>query len=168
MASFYTTLGLRASPQTPIPNYAPFYLSLHFIFAYCVLAPRHLKQLYGLDHNVSPREDLTKYGDRAVSSGKITQKTLNMMKRNEAAQANSIENYVLFVGAMSMACFAGVEREKINAAGLIYTVARVAYGGFYIFAESLGWSFGRSAAWWVGNGSCLWLLWKAGGNLNKS
>lgn len=102
-----------------------------------------------------------------MQSGKISQKTLRMMKRNESAQANAIENYVLFVGAMGFASFAGVERETINRAGLVYTVARVVYGMFYILAERLGWSLGRSVAWWVGNVSCLWLLRAAGKNLNS-
>jgi uncharacterized MAPEG superfamily protein len=141
-------------------------VSFHFVFAYCILAPRHLKQIYGIDHNVSPREDLAKYGDAAVKSGKITQKQLDMMRRNESAQANSIENYVLFVGAMSFASFAGVERELVNRAGLVYTISRVVYGSIYIFVDRPFWSLFRSAAWWAGNISCLWLLRKAGGKLN--
>ena len=168
MASLATALGLRtpSSPNLPIPNHAPTFVSFHFFFAYCVLAPRHLKQIYGLDHNVSPREDLSKYGDAAVQSGKITQKQLDMMRRNESAHANAIENYILFVGAMSLATVAGVDRKLINRAGLVYTVARVAYGFIYILVDRLYWSLLRSAAWWVGNISCLWLLRRAGRQLD--
>jgi uncharacterized MAPEG superfamily protein len=168
MASLATTLGLRAPslPNLTTPNCAPAFVSFHFIFAYCVLAPRHLKQIYGIDHNVSPREDLAKYGDAAVKSGKITQKQLEMMRRNESAHANAIENYILFVGAISFATFAGVERELVNRAGLVYTVARVAYGFIYIFVDQPFWSLFRSVAWWVGNISCLWLLRRAGRKLN--
>jgi len=168
MASLATTLGLRAPsfPNSTVPSYAPAFVSFHFFFAYCVLAPRHLKQIYGIDHNVSPREDLTKYGDAAVKSGKITQKQLEMMRRNESAQTNSIENYALFIGAMSFATIAGVEREVVNRAGLVYTVARVAYGVIYIFVDEPFWSLFRSVAWWVGNISCLWLLRTAGRKLN--
>ncbi|MCJ1434109.1 hypothetical protein MMC27_003475 [Xylographa pallens] len=170
MASLATTLGLRAPslPNLTTPNYAPAYITLHFILAYCVLAPRHLKQIHGIDHNVSPREDLAKYGDAAVRSGKLTAAQLAMMRRNESAHANAIENYTLFVAAMAFATLAGVERELVNRAGLVYTVARVAYGAVYVFADRLGWSVGRSAAWWVGNGSCLWLLYRAGARLNGS
>jgi uncharacterized MAPEG superfamily protein len=127
MASLITTLGLRAPSLANLttPNYAAGYVSFHFIFAYCVLAPRHLKQIYGIDNQVSPREDLAKYGDSAVKSGKITQKTLEMMKRNESAQLNSTENYILFVGAMSFATFAGVEPELINRAGLLVRHIRI-------------------------------------------
>jgi uncharacterized MAPEG superfamily protein len=168
MASLATTLGLRAPslPNSTIPNHAPTFVSLNFALAYLIRAPRHLKQIYGIDHNISPREDLVKYGDAAVKSGKITQKQLDMMRRNESAHANAIENYILFVGAMSFATFAGVERELINRAGLVYTVARVAYAVFYIMIDQTMWSLFRSAAWWVGNISCLWLLYRAGGKLN--
>ncbi|MCJ1289984.1 hypothetical protein MMC34_001519 [Xylographa carneopallida] len=168
MASLLTSLGLRAPslPNLITPNHAPAYLSLHFVLAYCVLAPRHLKQIHGIDHNVSPREDLTKYGDAAVRAGTITPKQLAMMKRNESAHANAIENYTFFVAAMGFATFAGVERELVNRAGLLYTVARVAYGFFYIFVDRLAWSLVRTVAWWVGNGSCFWLLYRAGKKLN--
>jgi uncharacterized MAPEG superfamily protein len=166
MSSLAATLGLRAlSSPYSTPNYAPAYLSFHFVFAYCVLAPRHLKQIYGIDHNVSPREDLSRYGDAAVKSGKISQRLLNMMRRNESAQANSIENYIVFVGAMSFASFAGVERESINRAGLVYTISRIIYGCVYIWVDQPVWSFLRSTAWWGGNISCLWLLRKAGKKL---
>lgn len=169
MGSLATTLGLRAtSPTSTIPNYAPAYLTFHFFWAYCALAPRHLKQFYGIDHNVSPREDLNKYGDEAVKSGKISQKTLRMMRRNESAQANSVENYILFVGAMGFATIAGVEPELVNRAGLTYTIGRIAYGLAYVFIDKPSWSLLRSTAWWVGNGSCLWLLWRAGAKLNSS
>lgn len=168
MASLATALGLRASPLPNLatPSWAPAYVSFHFFFAYCVLAPRHLKQIYGLDHNVSPREDLAKYGDAAVRSGRITQRQLEMMRRNESAQANAVENYVLFVGAVGFATFAGVERELVNRAGLVYTVARVAYGVVYVLVDRPSLSLLRSVSWWVGNISCLWLLRRAGTKLN--
>lgn len=168
MASLATTLGLRAPslPHSTTPNYAPAFVSFHFIFAYVVLAPRHLKQIYGIDHNVSPREDLAKYGDAAVKSGKITQRQLEMMRRNESTHANAVENYILFVGAMCFATFAGVEPELVNRAGLVYTVARVAYACIYILVDRPFWSLSRGVAWWVGNISCLWLLRRAGSKLN--
>jgi uncharacterized MAPEG superfamily protein len=169
MASLATTLGLRASslPNVTTASWAPAYVSFHFFFAYCVLAPRHLKQIYGLDHNVSPREDLGKYGEAAVQSGKITRGQLEMMRRNESAQANSIENYILFVGAMGFATFAGVEPELVNRAGLVYTVARIAYGLIYVLVDRRYLSLLRSVSWWVGNISCLWLLRRAGSKLNQ-
>jgi uncharacterized MAPEG superfamily protein len=168
MAFLAATLGLHqlSLPNFTTSSYAPAFLSFHFIFAYCVLAPRHLKQIHGIDHNVSPREDLSKYGEAAVKSGKITQKQLEMMRRNESAQANSIENYVFFVGAMGFATFSGVEHELVNRAGLVYTAARIAYGLIYILVDQPFWSLLRSVAWWVGNISCLWLLRRAGGKLN--
>jgi len=168
MATLATTLGLRAPalPNSTIPNYAPAWVTFHFFWAYVALAPRHLKQWYGIDHQVSPREDLAKYGDAAVKSGKISQKTLGMMKRNESAQHNSTENYILFVGATAFATVAGIEPELINRAGLVYTLARFAYAAIYIFVDSPIWSLTRSLAWWVGNISCLFLLWRAGQKLN--
>lgn len=169
MPSLPTALGLRALPGSlHTPNKAPLYLTLNFIISYLVLAPRHLKQIHGIDHNVSPREDLAKHGAAAVASGKITAKQLAMMKRNEAAQANSVENYTLFVGAIGIASLAGVESHLVNRAGLLYTLARAVYGAVYVFVDSPALSLGRSVAWWVGNGSCLWLLWKAGKKLGAS
>jgi len=168
MTSLATTLGLRAAslPTLTTPNHAPAFLCFHFLFAYGVLSSRTLKQIYGIDHNESPREDLAKYGDAAVKSGKITQKQLAMLRRNESAHANAVENYALLVGAMSFASLAGVEREYVNRAGLVYTVARVAYGFVYILVEHRTWSQIRGVTWWTGNLSCLWLLWKAWGKLN--
>lgn len=91
-----------------------------------MVSSRPLKQYYGLDHNVNPREDLSKYGQKAVESGKITQKQLNQLKRNEAAHANSVEHFPLFVGAIIWACVAGLPTSEINGSALAYTVARVA------------------------------------------
>ncbi|KAI5924619.1 hypothetical protein F4810DRAFT_664421 [Camillea tinctor] len=163
MASIATTLGLRAAspPSSTISNHAPGYLIFHFVFAYGLLSSRTLKQYYGIDHNASPREDLDKYGDEAVKSGKITNEQLAMLRRNESAHANAVENYTLFVAAMSFATITGVEREYVNRAGLIYTMARVAYGAVYILIDHPVWSQIRGITWWTGNLSCLWLLWRA-------
>lgn len=50
----------------------------------CVLLQSSgIKNYYGIDHQVSPREDLVKYGAKAVADGKITQAQLNQMKRVE-------------------------------------------------------------------------------------
>ncbi|KAF2845608.1 hypothetical protein T440DRAFT_261104 [Plenodomus tracheiphilus IPT5] len=168
MTPLSIALGLRAaSPTTFIPNYAPAFLSFHFIFAYGILSSRTLKQWYGIDHNESPRYDLDKYGNAAVESGQITQKQLDMLRRNESAHANAVENYTFFVGAIGFATFAGVDSGVVNRAGLVYTVARVAYGFVYILVENRVWSQLRGITWWVGNSSCLYLLWKAGSKLNE-
>ncbi|KAI0389075.1 hypothetical protein F5Y17DRAFT_450356 [Xylariaceae sp. FL0594] len=169
MASLATALGLRAAETTlSVPNRAPGLLSWQFFFAYGLLSSRTLKQIYGLDHNSAPREDLAKYGDAAVRSGKITQRQLDMLKRNEAAHANSVENYALFVAAMGFATFAGVERHLVNRAGLIYVTARLAYGAVYILIDHDLWSQIRGITFWTGNLSCLWLLYRAGAKLNAS
>lgn len=169
MASLGTALGLRAASAASnnIPNHAPAFLCFHFIFAYGVLSSRTLKQWYGIDHNASPRYDLAKYGDEAVRSGKITQKQLDMLQRNESAHANAVENYAFFLGAISFATFAGVDRKYVNRAGLAYTVARVAYGFVYVLIDHPLWSQIRGITWWIGNCSCLYLLWKASGKLNQ-
>ncbi|KAF2129433.1 hypothetical protein P153DRAFT_316372 [Dothidotthia symphoricarpi CBS 119687] len=169
MAPLGIALGLRAAPSaTNIPNYAPAFLSFHFIWAYGVLSSRTLKQWYGIDHNESPRYDLDKYGNDAVKSGQITQKQLDMLRRNESAHANAVENYAFFVGAIGFASLAGVDRRLINRAGLTYTLARVAYGFVYILIEDRRWSQLRGITWWIGNCSCLYLLWEAGSKLNET
>ncbi|KAJ5586827.1 uncharacterized protein N7459_002592 [Penicillium hispanicum] len=164
MSSLLTNLGLRAadSAHGAIPNYGPFFLGFHFIYAYGVLASRNLKQWYGIDHQVAPREDLARYGEASVREGKITRRQLDMLKRNEAAHANSVENYTLLVAGMLFASYAGVSAQTINAAGLSYTAARLCYGAVYILVDHPKWSAVRGPIWLWGNFSCLVLLWKAG------
>ncbi|KAJ5374132.1 hypothetical protein N7517_006138 [Penicillium concentricum] len=161
MASLLPTLGLRSS-LNPAPNHGPIFLTFNFILAYGLLSSRTLKQWYGLDHQVSPREDLSKYGETAVREGKITRKQLDMLKRNESAHANAVENFPLLVAGVLFASLAGVPAQKVNAAALSYTVARVVYGGVYIFVDHPTWSWVRGWVWWWGNSSCFYMLWKAG------
>ncbi|KAK4862657.1 hypothetical protein LT330_002790 [Penicillium expansum] len=161
MTSLLTTLGLRAS-VTPNPNYGPAFLTFNFILAYGLLSSRTLKQWYGLDHQVSPREDLTKYGEAAVREGKITRRQLDMLKRNESAHANAVENFPLLVAGVLFASLAGVPAQRVNAAALSYTIARVVYGAVYIYVDHPTWSQVRGLVWWWGNSSCFFLLWKAG------
>jgi len=68
------------------------------------MSTRISKMYYGLDHNATPREDLSKYGEAAVKAGKISQRTLEKLKRQEAAHANAVEGYPFFV-ASSMFAF---------------------------------------------------------------
>jgi len=119
-----------------------------------------------LDHQVSPRYDLATYGEAAVKSGKITQAQLDRMKRVESAHANSVEHYPVFVAAMLLATFAGVQGEIVNRVGLAYTVIRVVYAAVYIGAGTDKSASVRGPVWWVGNGVCIWLLWRAGKELN--
>jgi uncharacterized MAPEG superfamily protein len=161
MASLLTTLGLRASIN-PNQNHGPIFLTFNFIFAYGLLSSRTLKQWYGLDHQVSPREDLTKYGEIAVREGKITRRQLDMLKRNESAHANAVENFPLLVAGVLFASMADVPGQTVNAAALSYTIARVVYGAIYILVDHPTWSWIRALAWWWGNSSCFFLLWKAG------
>ncbi|KAL4995255.1 hypothetical protein BDV10DRAFT_175225 [Aspergillus recurvatus] len=153
------TLGLTPGPPgLTVPNLGPAVLAFNFIFAYGLLSSRTIKQYYGLDHNASPREDIAKYGDAAVQSGKISQKTLDMIKRNESAHANAVENYALLVGAVAMATVAGVERVSINRAAVGYTLARIAYAIVYVTVGRPEWSHLRGVCWWAGNLCCLNLL----------
>ncbi|KAE8354329.1 hypothetical protein BDV28DRAFT_147163 [Aspergillus coremiiformis] len=168
MASLLTAVGLTQSPlSTPMPNYGPGFLIFHFVFAYGVLSSRTLKQSYGIDHQVSPRQDLNRYGEAAVREGKITQKQLDMLYRNEGAHANSVENYTLFVASIALATYAGVPRTTINAAGWTYTVARILYAINYITVDHSRPAQWRGIFWWIGNLSCLTLLWKAGQALSN-
>jgi len=168
-SSFLHAIGLRAAGSlspTSIPNYGPSFLIFNFIFAYGILSSRTLKQYYGIDHNASPREDLAKYGETAVREGKITQKQLEMLRRNESAHANAVENFPLLVAGVVFASQAGVARETINAAALTYTIARICYGVIYLVVDHPVWSQLRSLTWWTGNFTCFYLLWKAGSALN--
>jgi uncharacterized MAPEG superfamily protein len=164
MASILTAIGLRAADtlNTSIPNYGPAFVGFHFIYAYGVLSSRTLKQWYGIDHQASPRDDLAKYGEAAIRDGKLTRKQLGMLKRNESAHANSVENFTLLVASILFASQAGVPAQTINAAGLSYTLARLCYGAVYILIDHPTWSQLRGLVWWWGNASCLYLLWQAG------
>jgi len=75
------------------------FLAWNWLYAYCLLSSRTPKQLYGIDHNGNPRQDLAKYGEAAVRDGKITRAQLERVQRMEAAGANSTDGYTLFVGA---------------------------------------------------------------------
>lgn len=141
------------------------FLIFNFVLAYAALSSRGLKNYLRIDHNVNPREDVATYGERAVREGKITESQLRMLKRNEAAHANAVENYTLLVAAILSAQVAGVNGATINRAAMTYTVARVVYGVNYLLTETRKWSWIRTAAWWIGNGSCFYLLSKAGSSI---
>lgn len=46
---------------------------------------------------------MSKYGEAMIKEGKLSRETLDMEKRMEAAQANALEGFPLFVG--SLVCF---------------------------------------------------------------
>ena len=75
------------------------FLAWNWFYAFGVLSSRTPKQLYGLDHQSSPRQDLNKFGTEAVRAGKITQKQLDQLHRFEAASANSTEGLTLFASS---------------------------------------------------------------------
>jgi uncharacterized MAPEG superfamily protein len=170
-SSLLTTLGLRAAGADPLhpppPSLAASYILWQFVFAYGILSSRTLKKIYGIDHQVSPREDLVKYGPKAVESGKITQKQLNQLKRMEAASANSVEHFPFFVGALIWAHVAGLSTTEINRSGLIYVLARIGYGVVYVLAERPRVALWWGVMWWVGNIVCARLFWIGGNAMNS-
>lgn len=133
MADLLTRIGLRAESSAisdSLPNYAPYWVIGNFIFAYGVTSSRTIKQYYGIDHQASPREDLAKYGDAAVREGKITQRILNRIKRNESAHLNTVEHFSFFVTSVLFGIISGVPNATINATCLAYTVIRILYLGW--------------------------------------
>jgi len=148
------------------PNYAAGYIIGNFCLSYIVFTNRHLKQYYGIDHNRSPREDVTKYGEQAVKEGKISQRALDMIKRNGAAEQNSIAHFPFFCASMLFALHAGLPASTINKVGAVYTAARAVYGVAYILIEDDIWATIRSAAWWVSNITCMWTLVQSGKAIN--
>lgn len=139
----------------------------NIVFSYSVLTSRPLKQMSGIDNNVSPREDVAKYGEAAVREGKLGRAQLNRIKRVESAHANAVENLPLLMSSTLFATYAGVSNERINTAALIYSCARVAYAISYVYTEDLTLSYLRSLLWWTGTGNCLALLWRAGQAMNS-
>ena len=162
MASLASTLGLT----TGSPSHLPVYLAFNFLYAHALLSARTLKQLYKIDHNVSPREDLSKYGDAAVRSGKLTSSQLAMLQRNDSAHHNRMENYAPFAAASLLALYANVPSHIINTSCLIYTLSSLGYAAAYIFITDWKWTYLRSTMFWVGNDVCLFLFWRAWLGLN--
>ncbi|KAK4628971.1 hypothetical protein CLAFUW4_07873 [Fulvia fulva] len=168
MSSLATALGLSATglhSHQP-PSYGAHYMIFHFIWAYVVLSSRAWKIHYKLDHNVSPRDDLIKYGPIAVQKGKITQPLLDQIRRVENCHANSVEHYTVFVAAIIFAHVAGVDNAAINRVGLSYTVARVLYSASYIFNGNERLALARGVFWWASNIICIRAFWLAGKVMN--
>lgn len=92
-------LGLRAAGGQQPANWAPAFILLNWFYAYCNLSPRFAKMSVGLDHNLSPREDIAKYGEAAVQGGKLSRQRLEQIKRMQSAHENSVEGFTLFVAA---------------------------------------------------------------------
>lgn len=159
-------MSSSSSPTSSSSNLTAAFALGHFAWAYLILAPRHLKQYHRIDHQVSPREDITKYGPSAVAKGKLTQRDLDRIKRMESAQQNSIEHLPFFLGGMIFATVAGLDNDFINRCGWIYTAMRVGYGVNYVLAETYRWSLGRALWWWGGNAVCGYLWWVAGRAIN--
>ncbi|KAJ9602468.1 hypothetical protein H2200_013011 [Cladophialophora chaetospira] len=152
MSSLLTTLGLRPNPLGFTPNLAPYHVIAQFFFAFVFLSARSLKNSYKIDHNISPREDLTKYGEKYVQDGKLTRKQLNLLKRNEAAHANSMEHFPVFVGSVLFATVSAVKPEVINGVCLAYGVARLVYAAAYLLVDrDVRLSYVRSLSWWAGS-----------------
>ncbi|KIV78884.1 hypothetical protein PV11_06489 [Exophiala sideris] len=168
MSSLAAVLGLNSNTLTPTPNYAPYHAIFNFLSAYVFFSSRFLKNSYGIDHNVNPREDVARFGERAVQEGKITQKQLNLLKRNEALHANAVDHFPMFIGSALFATVAKVPNETVNRACLVYTIARLVYAAAYLTIDKVALSYIRSLAWWAGNFTCMYLLWQSGKALNSA
>lgn len=107
MTSFLQNLGLHSTAISPlsIPNYAPHFLIGNFLFSYMASNSRWAKMYYGLDHNACPRQDLDKYAEVMVKEGKMERGTLEMLRRQEAAHANNVENFPLFASSLVSSSF---------------------------------------------------------------
>ena len=97
MASTTSQLGLSPSASFTAPAAA--FLAWNWLYAYCVLSSRTVKQWHGIDHNGNPRQDLAKYGEVAVREGKMTQAQIERIQRLEAAGANAVDGYTLFAAS---------------------------------------------------------------------
>jgi len=102
-----------------------------------------------------------------VREGKISQSTLNMIKRWGFAHNNAIENYPLFLGGVLLGLHAGVGRGVMNGLMALYTVARLGYAVAYICIGGDVTSQIRGVLWWTGNVCCLTMMGLAGRKLNE-
>lgn len=146
------------------PNHASTFLIANFITAY-VLGPRLGKIYFKFDHNLSPREDCSKYGEKMVTEGKLSRRSLDLVRRWEGAHANAMEGFPLFVAGVLLALHAGVEMGRLNGLMAGYTVLRVGYLVSYLAIEKEKLSVVRTAFWWSGNICCLTMLVLAGKQL---
>lgn len=165
MSFILALLGLKVNPSDPLAepgNLAPYHNLFNFLFAYVVLSARVGKMMLKIDHNVNPRLDLAKYGERAVTEGKMTRRQLNFLQRNESCHANSMEHFPVFAAASIFATISGVKTTKINTACAIYTAARITYAIAYLSTERVKFTSVRSLAWWTSNAACIYMLWSAG------
>ncbi|RMZ75877.1 hypothetical protein DV737_g5100, partial [Chaetothyriales sp. CBS 132003] len=164
MDSLASFLGLGSGADNKATNY----IVWNFIYAYAILSTRAAKVLLKLDHNVAPREDIAKYGEQAVKSGKVTKAQLAFLKRNEAAHANRVEHFAMFAASAALAAAAGVPNEVVNKACLVYTLLSLSYGAAYLLITNPLLSYSRSVLWWAGSATCFYLLSQAGKKLNAS
>lgn len=82
MSSYLTALGLSARPSTlglptPVMTLVPHFIIANFITGYLLLSSRFARRACGLGGNTQPRDDIAKYGDKMVQSGKIKQEDLD-------------------------------------------------------------------------------------------
>lgn len=70
------------------------------------------------------------------------------------AQLNSFESNPVFIGSVLMAQFAGIAESTIAICAIIYVIARVLHGVFYITAQHAL----RSLVWFVAMGSVFYLI----------
>ncbi|KAK2590079.1 hypothetical protein QQS21_012240 [Conoideocrella luteorostrata] len=166
MSSLASILGFKSGSETR--DMIAEYIIINALWAYNLSSARALKVFYKLDNNVSPRADLEKFGPRAVLEGKVTQAQLDMLKRNEAAHANSMEHFPVFATALVLAKVARLPAADINFAAFAYTVLRIAYFGNYVFSTTFSWAALRPFLWMGSNIVCLRLIWHAGKVYNSA
>lgn len=75
------------------------FLAWNWFYAYCLLSSRTLKQIYGIDNQANPRQDLNKYAETAIKEGKLTREQLGRIQRMEGAGANSTDGFIFFTGS---------------------------------------------------------------------
>ena len=89
-----------------------------------------------------------------------------MLARCEAAHSNGMETLPMFAAALVAANTAGVSVPTINGAALIYLGLRVGYNITYVFLqENKRLAPLRTAFWFPGAITWLYLFWKAGSRL---
>jgi len=100
-SSLIQAFGLRALPAGERPlNLTAYFAIGNFLLAHAAMSTRFVKNYLGIDHNENPQEDLIKYGERAVTEGKMSRETLDRVKRMQAAHLNATSHLPYFVGSL--------------------------------------------------------------------
>ncbi|AAW41499.1 hypothetical protein CNBB4380 [Cryptococcus deneoformans B-3501A] len=116
----------------------------------------------GFRNNVNPRQVL----DDMEKSGKVKPKTLEKLRRRQAAHENCFENEAIFIGAVIAGNQVGLSTKYMNIMSVSYFLLRCIYIWMYINFADQKKSYWRTIVYWTSNFCFLTTFVKCGLKLN--